>query len=94
MKHPDLRETEAQWRARIAAFIAQGWGSTPQGDIPWDWQHVRGPDPCFGAEHKAASSAGRKLAWQRQRRERGSGRRAMLDARAQQMRLKYGRKRG
>ena len=89
MIHPDLRETESEWRARVDGLIAQGWGDVDQPEIPANWQSVRGPDRSFNEESKAQVVAGLKRLWkQRHRAPRGSLKRLRLEETAATMRAK------
>ncbi len=41
---PEIEQPEQEWRARLDAYIAQGWGDTPRVAIPDNWRDYRGPD--------------------------------------------------
>ncbi len=41
---PEIEQPEHEWRARLDAYIAQGWGDTPRVAIPDNWRDYRGPD--------------------------------------------------
>ena len=75
--HPDLSETEREWKARCNALIACGWGDVPEylltldgrivrnPDLPWNWRDERGPDRSFSAEGKANVSAAVSERWRK-----------------------------